>query len=200
MSEELQELTLRNGWTAVLTPTQLTLSDAKSGESYAFERATAAAEIERFGLTFDSPFIVIRKPKRRAVRVRLGQVPILNDWFGPDYSAELRNQLNNRMRFGIPIGFLYIATSGLSAVWIGLGLILVIEAILARKSPHSYLFLLEALFWATLMVQNSLSFAEKPGPLSFVFFLLNLFFFASAIRLYLAFRKIHRVPRVPAVP
>src|SRR5262245_66448648 len=114
MNDETKQMTLRGGWTAVLSRTELTLSNAKSGASYTFQRATASAQIERMGLTFASPFIVVRKPKRTPVRVLPEQVPVLNEWFGPDYSVELRNQLNNRMRFGIPIGLFYLVTSGFS--------------------------------------------------------------------------------------
>jgi hypothetical protein len=197
MSDESTQMTLRDGWEATLTPTQLTLTNAKSGLSHTVERAAAPADIERYWLSLKPPAIVLRKPKRQRIRVLPEQGPVLDAWCGPDYTAELPNQVQNRMLFGIPFGLACVATSAPPPVWIGLGLLLVLEDVLARKSPRKSLFLLDALFWVLVLVHFSVRAIATQNVLFLLLVVPSLALLATSVRLYQFFSRVQRVPALP---
>ena len=147
-----QPIFIADGWRLTLSSESLDLT--KEGEQgYHLPRATVLEHIERFGLDLSTPFFAVLSPKRRVFKLGKIQADQLNAWLGPDFRPELRHQVRLRIMPLLSGGLFYLLTGPKDPVSLGLGALLILQAVLGRFRPAPWLFLLNALFWAVFAVK-----------------------------------------------
>ena len=193
-----QELALRDGWRARLTADTLEFIKTSAGESRLLSRAQALAQLDRVGLRFPQPFLVLRKPNRRVIKMTADDARVIDRWLGDDFGPEVDHQLRNRMSSAIPFGIFYFLSDRYDWTTWTFGGLLLAEGILFRFRPSYWLLLLDLLFWIALIARNAISFAAHPGVLNTVFGLLSLVLFSVSLRTFRLLRAAHRARSRPA--
>jgi hypothetical protein len=194
----IQEMTLANGWRVRLTTDTMELVRADPPESRPLPRAQSLGLVERVGLRFPQPFLVLRKPDRRVIKMSPDQARVIDGWLGDDFGPEVDHQLRNRMRSALPFGALYFISDRYDWTTWTFGGLLLAEGILFRFRPSYWLLLLDLIFWIALIVRNTISFAAKPGVLSAVFGMFSLVLFSVSLRTFRVLRAAHHGRSRPA--
>jgi hypothetical protein len=192
-----QVLTLKDGWQARLTPDALELVRAHPAESRRLPRAEALELVERVGLRFPHPFLVLHKPNRRAIKLSPDDARVIDRWLGDDFGPELRHQLRARMSSAIPFGVLYFINDRYDWTTWTFGGLLLAEGILFHLRPSYWLLLLDVTFWIALIARNAIGFLANSSVLSALFGVLSLVMFSVSLRTFRVLRAAHRA-RAPA--
>lgn len=187
-AEQVTELAIANNWSLRLSPEALDLTSADPSESRHVPRSRALDVVERVGLRFPSPFLVVREPKRRSFRMNAEQARIVDSWLGDQFGPEIDHQLRNRMSSAIPMGLLYFVTDWRDWKSWAFGGLLLAEGLLFRVRPTHWLFLLDLLFWAALIARNVSVLVANPTVLGGVLGSLSLLMFSISLR---TFRVLH---------
>jgi hypothetical protein len=177
-----QELALQEGWRVRLTGDSMELVKSAPAESRQLPRAQALQMVERLGLRFPQPFLVLRKPNRRVIRMSTAAAAVIDAWLGNDFGPEVDHQLRNRMSSAIPVGALYFLSDRYDWTTWTFGGLLLVEGILFQFRPTHWLMLLDLAFWIALIARNGQNFAADPGWLSGMFGLLALLMFSVSLR------------------
>lgn len=162
-SYEISEATsAEKKWMLSLYPDYFRL-EAVDSEPYEVDRAELR---DRVQLLDNSPFL------RRVLVVTLGKKKVffklsteacaaVHAWIGPPTLEDLKLALKRRLSWVTPIGFLFVL-SGLpigglpiNPVSLGLGLMLIVTATLAKLWPHRIYFALDSL-WFSFLAANSI--------------------------------------------
>ena len=189
-----QEMVFKDDWRGRLTADALELTRANA-ESRRLPRADTLEVVERVGLRFPQPFLVLRKPKRRVIKMEPDQARVIDHWLGNDFRAEVDHQLRNRKGWAIPIGVSYFISDRYDWTTWTFGGLLLLEGILYRARPSYWLLLIDLVFWIALAARNAITLATNPGVLSVVFGVLSLVMFSVSLRTFRVLHAAHRQPR-----
>ena len=197
-----QELMLKDGWRARVTADALELVKADPPESRHLPRAEALQLVERVGLRFPQPFLVVRKPNRRAIKMSTNEAAVIDAWLGNDFRPEVDHQLRNRMSSAIPFGLFYFISDRYDWTTWTFGGLLLAEGLFFRFRPTYWLLLLDLVFWIALVARNAITFATDPGVLSAVFGMLSLVMISVSLRTFRVLRAAQRrpLPQAGGVP
>jgi len=185
----VSEMSIAGGWQLRLSPEGLDLTKANPPESRHVPRNRALESIERTGLRFPNPFFVVREPKRRAFRVDRDKAELIDMWLGDQFGPELKHQLGHRMASAIPMGLLYFVGNHIDWSSWTFGTILVVEGILFRLRPSSWLFLLDLMFWAALIARCSIALADRPSIFQGAMAAFSLLMFSVSFRMFRVLRR-----------
>ncbi len=171
-----------------LTQEALRFVDEKSGVTLEIPRAQAPDRLERLGLEKGTPRFFLHVPKPRLFTLGPEDAKRLQDWLGPETTAEARHQLRRKVGFNLPIGVFYLATAFSNLWWWVIGAVLVLTGLLFKYRPHVNLFLLDGLFWMLVLIYQGLALVRDPGWFTGGVVVLNAALLVQSIRLFLRFR------------
>jgi hypothetical protein len=189
-----QELALGDGWRAQLAPDSLELIRANPAEVRLLQRSQALQLVDRVGLRFPHPFLVLRKPDRRVIKMSADQARVIDAWLGSDFGPEVDHQLRARMSSALPFGALYFISNHYDWTTWTFGGLLLAEGILFRFRPSYWLLLLDLVFWIALIARNAIGFVAAPGVINTVFGLLALLCFSVSLRTLRVLHAAHQRP------
>lgn len=195
-------------WKVSLDSEVLRLTSADGSEAYEISRAEGAEKIELPGGLLGKRMLVAHIPKRQVFQVESEKIAVLKEWLGPP--TMLKMTLRRRLRWGLPIGILFIVTSlplpgdpeagvegvPFDVVGMLLGVVLIGLGLMMKIRPVRGLLLVDSVWFVVLSGKVVYNMVEGSSWLWSILVVLLLSSAASGIRQYCYFGSMNGTGRV----
>ena len=154
----------KGAWTITLGAESLTFAAVAGDESFEITRIDTEEKTELRNPGSGNPLFIVSIPKKIIFKLESAQAATLDGWLGPPTIKGLKIALRRRLRWGLPIGILFVFSSiplsadpgaGLEAVPFDalsafLGASLIFISFLSRIWPRRILFLMDSVWFSLL--------------------------------------------------